>query len=301
MERSPSRGRNALLTAAGLVVAIAVVAIASRGSTPSGEGGGRRPSDALVDIFFTLYILAVIAGGVLFVYMLLLRRAALAEGGVSSRRRTWQSAFGLLLLAAGAVLLARDMSTRRRGAGAALPPAIGGGGSEAGTTSATDTYVAEFAWIPVLVTVGLIGVAVFGAWWSGRARRRARGELRGSLLATELAAALDESLDDLRAERDPRRAVIAAYARLERVLASHGLPRRPSEAPLEYLRRLLAELSVGEAAARRLTDLFERARFSHHAVGAEMKEAAIVALESVRDDLAAAQALAAERERTAFA
>jgi hypothetical protein len=110
--------------------------------------------------------------------------------------------------------------------------------------------------------------------------------------------AVDESLDDLRAEPDPRRAVIAAYARLERVLAGHGLPRKPAEAPLEYLGRMLAELSVSDRAARALTDLFERAKFSQHAVGPEMKDEAIDALDTVRDDLLAAQALAA-KERAA--
>jgi hypothetical protein len=92
--------------------------------------------------------------------------------------------------------------------------------------------------------------------------------------------------------------VIAAYARLENVLAAHGLPRLPAEAPLEYLARMLAELEVGEASARALTDLFERAKFSQHAVGAEMKEQAIAALESVRDELQLARELA-ERERAA--
>jgi hypothetical protein len=92
--------------------------------------------------------------------------------------------------------------------------------------------------------------------------------------------------------------VIAAYARLERVLASHKLPRRPAEAPLEYLERMLAEVSVSAPAARALTQLFERAKFSQHAVGPEMKEQAITALERVRDDLLAARALA-EREREA--
>jgi hypothetical protein len=92
--------------------------------------------------------------------------------------------------------------------------------------------------------------------------------------------------------------VIAAYARLERVLAGHGLPRKPAEAPLEYLGRMLAELSVSDRAARALTDLFERAKFSQHAVGPEMKDEAIDALDTVRDDLLAAQALAA-KERAA--
>ena len=112
---------------------------------------------------------------------------------------------------------------------------------------------------------------------------------------------MDESLDDLRAEPDPRRAVIAAYARLERVLAAHGLPRNPAEAPLEYLGRMLTELSVSDRAARALTELFERAKFSQHAVGSEMKEQAIEALETVRDDLLAAQALAEQERKAAIA
>ena len=92
--------------------------------------------------------------------------------------------------------------------------------------------------------------------------------------------------------------MIAAYARLERVLAAHGLPRKPAEAPTEYLGRMLSELSVSDRAARALTDLFERAKFSQHAVGAEMKDEAIDALQTVRDDLLAAKALA-EKERAA--
>jgi hypothetical protein len=170
-------------------------------------------------------------------------------------------------------------------------------------------YKPEFAWAPAIVTVALILLAI-GAWWYGRrSRKRARGELvpEGGL-AIDFAAAVDESLDDLRAEPDPRRAVIAAYARLERVLASHRLPRRPAEAPLEYLSRMLDDLSVRPEAARRLTNLFERAKFSQHEVGMEMKEEAISALETVRDDLLVQRALAekerqaaiaAQRERTA--
>jgi len=95
--------------------------------------------------------------------------------------------------------------------------------------------------------------------------------------------------------------VIAAYARLERVLAAHRLPRKPAEAPLEYLARMLDDLSVSPDAARRLTGLFERAKFSQHAVGTEMKENAISALETVRDDLLAARALAEQARQTAIA
>ena len=63
---------------------------------------------------------------------------------------------------------------------------------------------------------------------------------------------------------------------------------------------MLAELSVSPGAARRLTDLFERAKFSQHVVDPEMKEQAIDALETVRDDLLAARALAEEERAKAL-
>ena len=284
-----------MLTTVAVLVLVAVVAIASRGSTSTGGAGSRRPTDTLLDILLSLYLVGLVAGGLLLLYMLVLQRTVVQAGG--GRRRDWRNMVGLLALVGAALLLARNFSsTRLDDPGVTLPQAPPAG-SPAPTGPGREEYQAEFAWIPVSLTLGLLAVAVAGVWWSGRARRRARGE-GGDPFADALAAAVDESLDDLRSEPDPRRAVIAAYARLERVLASHGLPRKPSEAPLEYLTRMLGELSVRPGAARRLTDLFERAKFSQHAVGAEMRDQAIGALETVRDDLAAARELA-EAERAA--
>jgi hypothetical protein len=287
---STQRGRNAFLTTAGILVLVAVVAIASRGSTSTGGPGARRPTDTLLDILLSLYLVGLVAGALLLLYMLALRRTIVSPAG-GRGRRNWRSTIAMLVLVGAALLLARDYSGRRLEGRPPVLPEIGGGQGVT-TTGPVAEYEADFAWIPVSITLGLLAVAVAGVWWSGRARRRARGERGVNPFADALAAAVDESLDDLHAEPDPRRAVIAAYARLERVLASHGLPRKPSEAPLEYLARMLGGLSVSPPAARRLTDLFERAKFSQHAVGPEMKEQAIGALETVRDDLAAARALA---------
>jgi propanediol dehydratase large subunit len=115
-------------------------------------------------------------------------------------------------------------------------------------------------------------------------------------LSAALADVIDDTLDDLRAELDARRAVIAAYARLEHVLAAYGAPRHASEAPQEYLERVLVDLEVPRAAVSRLTALFTRAKFSHHEVVATMKDEAIEALETVRDGLREAQERA-EAER----
>jgi hypothetical protein len=309
MDISGSRGRNAFLTALGVLVALALVAISSRGSRPVGGGDARAPAQTLLDIFFALYLLAIVAAVVLLLYLLLLRRRLEEETGPVKRRRPLETLLAFVVLAGAASLLARKLAGRSPIAPPDAPDQVGRGQILPVTTGRdVVTHQPDFAWLPVTVTLALIFLAL-GAWWlSGRARRRARGETPDGRLAGALVVALDESLDDLRAEPDPRRAVIAAYARLERVLAAHELPRRASEAPLEYLSRVLEQLSVAASAVERLTVLFERAKFSQHAVAPEMKHEAIAALEDVRDRLLAARVLAerareealrAQRERAA--
>ncbi len=297
---SSARTRNAFLTVVGVLAAVVLVAVASRGSTSFGDSATRKPSDALTDILFALYLVALIGGAAMFVYLLVLQRKVKAQTGKAPPRSLRQMLGTMLVLVAVGLLMARRLSTWQRPAPVEPEEAIGRADTlpiHTTTLPTSGAYESDVSWLPVLITLGLVLLAVVAYWYAGHARKRARGELHTGLAAA-VVQAVDESLDDLRAEPDPRRAVIAAYARLERVLAAHGLPRKPAEAPMEYLGRMLAELSVSDRAARALTDLFERAKFSQHAVGAEMKDEAIDALQTVRNDLLAATALA-EKERAA--
>jgi hypothetical protein len=104
-----------------------------------------------------------------------------------------------------------------------------------------------------------------------------------------LAAALEESIDDLRSEPDVRRAIIAAYSRMETALAAAGIPRHHAEAPLEYMERALLSLDTSAGAVRSLTDLFEWARFSQHEPEPSMRDEAIDALVAVHDELRASE------------
>ena len=81
-----ARTRNAFLTAVGVLAAIVLVAIASRGSTSLGDSGTRKPSDALTDILFTLYLVALIGGAAMFVYLLVLQRKVKAQTGKAPRQ-----------------------------------------------------------------------------------------------------------------------------------------------------------------------------------------------------------------------
>ncbi len=99
---------------------------------------------------------------------------------------------------------------------------------------------------------------------------------------------LDEVLAELEGTKDPREVVIGAYVRMERAFAAAGLPRRSSDAPLEYLTRSLRRLQVGRPAVTRLTSLFEVARFSDHEIYPEMGREAEAAFNEIRDELSGA-------------
>jgi Domain of unknown function (DUF4129) len=94
--------------------------------------------------------------------------------------------------------------------------------------------------------------------------------------------AVEVGIDALRREPDPRRAIIAAYAAMELSFSRAGLGRHAWEAPIEYLRRVLAGALGAPADVHTMTHLFEVAKFSLHPVDESMRGDAIGALERIR-------------------
>ena len=268
---------------------VGVVAIASAGSTPTGTRQVRPPDDAVLDSFFTFMLVLLVVAAILVAYGLMQRKAIAEEMAKGRYRRLSFIGFTvfMLLFTLLAYFRLRDWKSPEyvdelgeQGFPRGVP------GSPEAQGGQETTYDAEFAWLPVLVLAAVIGFSV-AVWYATSRRQEQRGEENAA--AEAVALVLEDTLDDLRAEQDPRRAVIAAYARLERVLAAHGLGRKPAEAPGEYLNRILPRLELERGSVRRLTELFTRAKFSTHRVDAGMKEDAIEALTTVRDELRAAE------------
>jgi hypothetical protein len=150
---------------------------------------------------------------------------------------------------------------------------------------------AHFQW-PLALGLGAL-VLLGGVWFVIRRDGRPDPRLPDESVEEELARAIGSTIDDLRGERDARRAVIAAYANMERILGSHGLARGRAEVPYEYLARVLRVLRVSESSGRSLTELFEYAKFSPHEIDERMKEQAIESLVAVKQDLQLREELAA--------
>jgi len=286
-----TRFTRALLLATAAVALVALVAVAAGGYRLGGSNS-KHASPYAVDVILTvviaLYLIAAVGVVVVMFWSgLELRRMPRPQ---TKRQRTLRSVAILVGMAILVTVAANRYHWRAhpRPPTQQTPAASGKANGKRTKGSAEKAkQQPQLRLAPFLAVLGAGGVAVAAFVIAERRRRR---RLPKGLPVTEvLSDVLEETLDDLRAEPDPRRAVIAAYVRMERSLAAHGIPRRRFEAPHEYLSRVLSEVSGGRLAATRLTSLFERARFSPHEVDENMKASAIEAIESLQADLAAAE------------
>ena len=283
--------RRSLVTLAVVLTALlAVVAVAARGrplgSSP-GTGGGLPLTfwDYVFTTFLIFTLLLMLLGLVAF---FLIRREHLAVG--RHRRSTLRSLAFVLGIAALLAFVGHRVDLYHLfhpngSTTTTLTSAAQAGGKNAHHRSPPARHV-QFRWDELAIILGVL-IALGAAAYMTRSRllpptRRRRGP-------DALAAALDESIDDLRNEPDLRRAIVAAYARMEDALAAAGIPRDPAEAPLEYVERALLSLDTSAEAVRRLTDLFALARFSQHEPDPSMRDEAIEALVAVRDELRATE------------
>ena len=281
--------------AAGIVLALlVVVALASTASGPIGgeaTGNARTPSRAFLDYAVTIGLVALAAMTAVVAY--LLRPSARwkeTEGRAPFHLLPLLIALTILVGGFVAIVYAFRGDLRARSSGAPGVAERPSGVSDAAVPPAP--YDPQFRWSVVVAAAALVVAAVVAAYVVRRRRRRSVASSPHELV-TELRSMLDLALDDLRAEQDPRRAVIAAYARMERALGAFGYARRAFEAPFEYLARVGPTLAESVPAARtlvfELTHLFERAKFSPHEIDAAMKDEAIETLTKLRDELVALQ------------
>ena len=285
----PSRGplsaaRTAAL-AGSLVALLVVVSVAAR----SGDHGRAMPGGSLASAaghhaaVWVLLVIGPIAGVLglgVFLYSQVVRRRdpALAVMRRKARRR---------LLVFVAIAIALEIYYLRTGhnplsflhirnplANVSPPPPAKGHPHAAapGNGFATvDWAIAGVTWLLIVAAV----IVVYR-------RMRHTEELEDGAAALELEDDVpDTRLARLRAEKDPRRAVIGAYALMDGLMADRALGRRRSEAPVEYLGRMTLAGYGRITALGRLTRLYARARFSTHPVDTGMQAEAVDAVEAI--------------------
>jgi hypothetical protein len=282
------------------VLLLAVVSLAARSGdhdrpVPGGSAAAITGHHALVWVLLVLGPVAAVLGLGFFLYAQVMRRRDEQQMLEIRRRSRVRRA---VILVALAVLIAYSWLTDQNPAavltgllrslfdgvhvGGLLPftghepPAqrrhVQGDG---GGVSGVDWAIAGITWLLLLAAA---------AFAIRRLRRRLRAADAPDVTAGADGEPAHVGLERLRAERDPRRAVIGAYALMDRVMADRALGRRRSEAPLEYLGRMTGAGYARITALGRLTRLYARARFSTHPVDRRMQAEAVDALEAIASE-----------------
>lgn len=285
MNPGGNSGRRTALLAAGLLLGLALVGLAAGERWRGGEG--RAEGSVPLFVIDAMLVVGAMLGAVTMVLFALVYGGSYGSVALERRRSSTMrvlTSVAIVIIAIFAVVAVRKAFGERFGREGSGDPAP----AKVAQPQEGDGAAAEDRTLDWRVAGGAFVVALIGSAYAARLLMRNAHEPELSVDPAEaVAAILDDTLQDLYDERDPRRAVVAAYSRMERALAAHGLPRQESEAPAEYLERALEELSASASSASRLTRLFEWARFSDHPVEPGMKTEAIQALEAVRDELIA--------------
>jgi hypothetical protein len=280
-----ARSTRLALVAVGLLALLAVVAFASRSGL--GHQSQAAPSPGYLNYAFTAFLIVFVAAIPLALYVFVVQAR---EG--SAKRPTFTSrALASIRMAAFFGLLAYVViQLKRHGAHGFHLDARGLKNSQKLLQKKNGQRVAyepqfEYTVLWVALAALLLGGGWFYYSWRTRKKRTTVPLELEQTVTEDFASSIGDAIDDLEAEPDARRAVIAAYARMEAVLGRNDLQRRPSETPVEYLRRILLGLTSRGDSVSRLTSLFEQAKFSRHTIDESMKQDAISALREIRDDL----------------
>jgi hypothetical protein len=156
----------------------------------------------------------------------------------------------------------------------------------------------EWIGTAALVVLGIAGMVmvalVVWAILRDQSKRRRRRQGRSQPVrdeprtAEDLVAALDAGLEELSdTDRDPRRAVIACWVRLEQAAAAAGTARHPGDSPTDLVGRLLREQQVDARVLAALLEVYRQARYATHTVDDQMRGRARSALQRLRADLGA--------------
>jgi len=290
--RTLSNTKTAVLMTLGLVLAVAVVAIAGRAplshSTRIDARSAQPPTIAFVVLLLGVGIVTLGALAVL-AWSGRRRKDDPPEHEATPTEASWiwkivatlaPLAVGAALIVAAAIGTRSARNTVRFGSGA-FGSASGGSSTSSGTPGGF-VLPAWLPWTVLAIVVFAIGVCLVAFWLRREQPTTDVAETPGASRA-----AVEAAIGALDAESDPRRAVIAAYAAMQRTLGEYGVVRSPAEAPREYLERALMASRATEDEARTLTGLFEEARYSEHPITERLRAVALSALRRLQGRLQA--------------
>ena len=296
-----------------VIVLLIVIAASLRGYLPGVDRAARRgPPDSpasLVYVIAMLSVSVVIVGVAIIVRLRDPRRAAPSASGLSDRfsdgrgRPTWRVlVIGAAVLVAWLLavwLLSHFVTLNIGGQPPAAPPSTAPApGTNASRPPQPPDVGADRDVLHYLIaaTAALFVLIVVGAVFAARRRRVEEPPTVGAEMprpptapstSESLVRAAEVGLAEIGdRSREPRAAIIACYAAMERELSRvPGAVPQDFDTPTEVLARAVENHALHVDSAAELVNLFEEARFSPHVMSEAHRESALGVLQLVLADL----------------
>ncbi|MGB7867610.1 MAG: DUF4129 domain-containing protein [Mycobacterium sp.] len=296
-----------------VIVLLIVIAASLRGYLPGVDRAARRgPPDSpasLVYVIAMLSVSVVIVGVAIIVRLRDPRRAAPSASGLPERfsdgrgRPTWRVlVIGAAVLVAWLLavwLLSHFVALNIGGQPPAAPPSTAPApGTNASRPPQPPDVGADRDVLHYLIaaTAALIVLIVVGAVFAARRRRVEEPPTVGAEMprpptapstSESLVRAAEVGLAEIGdRSREPRAAIIACYAAMERELSRvPGAVPQDFDTPTEVLARAVENHVLHVDNAAELVNLFEEARFSPHVMSEAHRESALGVLQLVLADL----------------
>lgn len=295
-----------------LIVLLLVVAAALRGYLPAHDRAPRSEAGSSAAAWTA--VVAALAGTVTLLAIAVVARLRDPRGfapsgpdlpallGTGTGRPSWRTVLGALGVIAG-LLLALTLLTRVAAGHDVTPPAPGSASVSPPARTGTPprqppkAHSGNMSGVLIACTLPLLPILVVGTVLESRRRWRARGAGATTAEEGETAAAQPNpgslvraaerglaEMTDLR--REPRQAIIACYAAMERELANvPGAVPQEFDTPTEVLARAVERHALHADNAVQLVDLFAEARFSPHVMNEGHRDVAVRVLRLVLDEL----------------
>lgn len=308
MARGKGGGRPEIRVATLLVLVVAA-AVTLRGRLPDVQHGTReRASDSPGSAVGIVSLLSVslLVMGIALVASARRPKAAVAAshhqlpGGTGDGAGNWRLRLILIGLAvvvvgvAAYVMISEFRLENYLGQDGQPPPAVNDSGQPEAPPPAQaragKDALKYLAGASVLMVVMIIASGVASALRRPRPEAEATTVERAPRpepVPEPLAVAAERGLAEVGdLSREPRQAIIACYAAMEKALAdAPGAAPQVSDTPTEVLARAVRNHALSYGNAETLVDLFAEARFSRHVMTEEHRDIAERALRSVLDEL----------------
>ena len=274
------------------LLAVAVIGLRARGAFShragfalTGAGGS-----AMIEVFAVAEGAGLIAGVIVLALLLWPRRRKHDDEGERQRWRAplpwWAKTLGVLLALAiylaPPVILIAERGRRPVTSPPLTPPLVALPGTGHQVTASQGSLMWPFVAGMIIAAVAVLVLATRSRLRRHRDGTSGPGRVRA---AASLAEGLRAGSDALAAGGEPRQAIIACYAAMERGFAAAGSAPAAADTPAEVLGRARRAGIIRSGSAEVLTGLFRRARYTTQPMTSADSGAAATALARMRADL----------------